>query len=686
MSQESRCVEWHFSCALLSLASCRLRAESLARQQCALRAPSMDDESSAAVVSRPPPASSSAGAVPPPLLNGHACRDSPPPNFLVRTGRALYARFASLLQEQGVDCGGFCDSEHTSPPSEENTPRKVPSIVTQDFPYPVAKDLVRPPLRKDDSSSSDLAVADDSFEDAPDGAAEEFKDENVPVAQDDVEPVVPDADFAPPFTPPLLDTGVGREYFSAALQDIVVDLPIGDTGIDSLESPSAELLEVEYVPLHDGALPRLPPLELETHGGLDFSIESSIPSQTDLSSSSETSTPPIVPSSLLDSDTSPYAELSSPPALDSSSTSAPEAAPPKPTDDTPKPDTGEEEAKPVASPTEQAKTTTEEVPVPPAEAAPAPATPMPSSDVPSFEITPVGDKPQREPFKKSRRFSRHKFSDPNDKSKMVSHIRVVDAEEDFREQLRAAAGLSSPEKAPTIVTSEDEDSGERTPLIRSTSLKTGKTPPGTPYKKKIVRFADALGLDLAAVRTIVSEDLPNVPQSAFAQLDVHGGKTRFVSGSGLDLMDTDEQVSTGTFVPAFEQPGAMPDFWTRLRNQRVCLESVVPSGATAHAVIRVMNVAFEKLVVLRYTTDAWTSFTDIRATFLPSSSDGFSDRFAADIKLNNPTAGMTLQMCVKYVVGGVEYWDSNSGANYSMEYQEKQKEINVEMTPLMKYF
>ncbi|KAL3285389.1 hypothetical protein HHI36_019494 [Cryptolaemus montrouzieri] len=59
---------------------------------------------------------------------------------------------------------------------------------------------------------------------------------------------------------------------------------------------------------------------------------------------------------------------------------------------------------------------------------------------------------------------------------------------------------------------------ESTPKIRRcSSLKTGKTPPGTPGSKKIVRFADALGLDLADVKTFVDE-IPRVPTSAYHDL------------------------------------------------------------------------------------------------------------------------------------------------------------------------
>lgn len=49
---------------------------------------------------------------------------------------------------------------------------------------------------------------------------------------------------------------------------------------------------------------------------------------------------------------------------------------------------------------------------------------------------------------------------------------------------------------------------------KSSSLKTNKTPPGTPGGKKIVRFADCLGLDLVDVKLFLDE-IPNVPKSAF---------------------------------------------------------------------------------------------------------------------------------------------------------------------------
>lgn len=62
------------------------------------------------------------------------------------------------------------------------------------------------------------------------------------------------------------------------------------------------------------------------------------------------------------------------------------------------------------------------------------------------------------------------------------------------------------------VVEEEEVSSVRR-YQRSSSLKSGKTPPGTPMKK-IVRFADAMGLDLTDIKVFLDE-IPRVPKEAY---------------------------------------------------------------------------------------------------------------------------------------------------------------------------
>jgi hypothetical protein len=100
--------------------------------------------------------------------------------------------------------------------------------------------------------------------------------------------------------------------------------------------------------------------------------------------------------------------------------------------------------------------------------------------------------------------------------------------------------------------------------IRSSSLKTTKTPPGTPGQKKIVRFADCLGLDLVDVKLFLDE-IPNVPKSAYSDLQ-----------DALDLREEEfVQMKNSvnkldrTLLPSFHQPGEMGDFFDRVNSQKV---------------------------------------------------------------------------------------------------------------------
>ncbi|XP_008486315.1 glycogen-binding subunit 76A-like, partial [Diaphorina citri] len=76
---------------------------------------------------------------------------------------------------------------------------------------------------------------------------------------------------------------------------------------------------------------------------------------------------------------------------------------------------------------------------------------------------------------------------------------------------------SVPNHHPPSPQHNDSCGSEYRKLRRSSSLRSGKTPPGTPASKKFVRFADVLGLDLADVRTYLDE-IPSVPQSAYEDL------------------------------------------------------------------------------------------------------------------------------------------------------------------------
>ena len=228
---------------------------------------------------------------------------------------------------------------------------------------------------------------------------------------------------------------------------------------------------------------------------------------------------------------------------------------------------------------------------------------------------------------------------------------------------------------------DDNDQLYRHRVQRSTSLKTGKTPPGTPGRKKIVRFADALGLDLALVRTFLDE-VPNVPPSAFSDLNglesadsdalIFGSSPRNfasylpVARGGSSAAFPAPRNALRSLVASFTQPGSLPNFLELVKQQKICLETAcLVDEMRLRGVVRVLNLDFHKSVLIRFTTDEWATQSDQMAVYVPGSCDGLSDRFSFSLTgAQSLQPGQRLIFALCYRVGGQEIWDSNHGRNY----------------------
>ena len=198
------------------------------------------------------------------------------------------------------------------------------------------------------------------------------------------------------------------------------------------------------------------------------------------------------------------------------------------------------------------------------------------------------------------------------------------------------------------------------PIRRSTSLKSYKTPPGTPHRKKAVRFADALGLDLESVRHILDADNPpEIPSSAMKDL------------KGIQSYENEKFLVGNRYLAAcFPQPSTLPDYITRVHENKVILENctVDDKEMTVTGIIRVANLAFHKRVVVRFTFNEWLTFDEITASYIHNSSDGPTDKFSFTIHV--PAwfdTGNRLQFAVMYSVCGQLFWDNNFGCNYVVE-------------------
>lgn len=205
-------------------------------------------------------------------------------------------------------------------------------------------------------------------------------------------------------------------------------------------------------------------------------------------------------------------------------------------------------------------------------------------------------------------------------------------------------------------TTDDEDDCRPQRVRRCSSLKTGKTPPGTPGRKKIVRFADVLGLDLADVKTFLDE-IPNVPKSAYEDLEMMENEPPLQFGPKSDKI----------LMPLFQQPGGLATFLDQVREKQVSLENAAVTDVINQTItgsVRVRNLDFHKSVHIRYTLDGWRSFADLQANYVPNSCDGFSDKFTFTIFGNTLSVGQRLELAVRFQCKGQQYWDNNYGANY----------------------
>nr|XP_033813600.1 protein phosphatase 1 regulatory subunit 3A isoform X2 [Geotrypetes seraphini] len=163
-----------------------------------------------------------------------------------------------------------------------------------------------------------------------------------------------------------------------------------------------------------------------------------------------------------------------------------------------------------------------------------------------------------------------------------------------------------------------------------------------------VSFADAFGFNLVSVKEFDSWEVPTTSQS--------------------DIME-DENISTDEFflAPLFVLP-TENDIMQKLYKQKVLLESVhfLPGLTTMKGIIRVLNVAFEKSVYVRMSQDAWQTYYDIMAEYMPECYDGETDQFFFKVSLVPPyqKEGTKIEFCIRYETPVGIFWANNNDENY----------------------
>ncbi|XP_063159200.1 protein phosphatase 1 regulatory subunit 3E [Candoia aspera] len=191
----------------------------------------------------------------------------------------------------------------------------------------------------------------------------------------------------------------------------------------------------------------------------------------------------------------------------------------------------------------------------------------------------------------------------------------------------------------------------------------------SPGTRKRVRFADSLGLELISVRQFWPNDLPQVPERVHTQLRRDSLSHFAPCLPFCPSVKESLNLKSRLLEPTFPDPLSMPDFLPRLLAQCVLLEGVRAEGPCVSGTIRVLNLAYEKRVSVRYTWDFWATEHEARASYAaPAGQDrDHADRFAFRLPQPVPLpADAVLEFALCYLAGGKEFWDNNQGRNYAL--------------------
>ncbi|KAM4709854.1 protein phosphatase 1 regulatory subunit 3E [Discoglossus pictus] len=201
----------------------------------------------------------------------------------------------------------------------------------------------------------------------------------------------------------------------------------------------------------------------------------------------------------------------------------------------------------------------------------------------------------------------------------------------------------------------------------------------SPETRKRVRFADALGLELESIRHFTHEDIPCIPIHVTHRLE-REAKQRF-RGWGISEEESGWCEARHALSPSWQsEPGLWgkhtwerPAWDEHTWEQRVCLQSMRCESCFLWGSVRVLDLAYEKRVTVRYSLDGWRTHHDTHALYASRLCHGGpghpgTDLFTFRLPLpsqDRPQAP-SLQFAISYQVGDEEFWDNNKGRNYSL--------------------
>ncbi|KAI8942020.1 hypothetical protein NX059_000127 [Plenodomus lindquistii] len=215
------------------------------------------------------------------------------------------------------------------------------------------------------------------------------------------------------------------------------------------------------------------------------------------------------------------------------------------------------------------------------------------------------------------------------------------------------------------------------PALRPPSRRRPSSMPGTPTYSKAVHFNE----DIEQVRHFLHSERPIAVSAGSSPVEAYDSESEypFEEDSSSKTPEWDIKLANFPVHETHERQTAP------VRVERIFLAS---DNQTLVGTIACANISFQKFVVARFTLDYWKTTSEVVAEFnhdvrKKQKEDGY-DRFNFNIKLVDQAnlESKTLLLCVRYQVGGQEFWDNNNSMNYQVDFIKKAKKQRENKRPV----
>ncbi len=225
--------------------------------------------------------------------------------------------------------------------------------------------------------------------------------------------------------------------------------------------------------------------------------------------------------------------------------------------------------------------------------------------------------------------------------------------------------------------------GNITPSCNSPNASTGglKRNGSIGTTKKMVRFADSVGRELAEVQYIQSltDDDSNVFSFVKNNLYIPKAFNSEYKPWSFDVALTSKQLYDNLiprrFFCLYRQPNSehpdvyLHEIWKsqiKLEHADVRLKSSSTSEQYLYGTLWVTNAGFWKNVTIKYSFNRWLNTYEYEARHRCHSND-FRNIDQFEFSIDIPSDVDRIDFVLRYHVNGQEHWDNNEGKNYTIE-------------------